>query len=257
DYAVGDVQVLLQVHRAFVNHFRILQQEALGMGGDDLWTAANIPMTGGALVAKTLERFIYRQAQHPDELRFCPRTQGLLDPGHRRYPGYLAAYRNCITWYRSPADLREALANVGRVDDSGFTQGHDLRLFFEAKFLHTALDACSVRWWADIPPTNTACFNAAVAGGRCHNENPYAFRIGRGLDADIAGCYGEALRQAALPGGLPTVWSYAPNQARLTLGQWLDRHEEQLVPGLWTATVSGRLPFEQDLIQSKLLKANE
>src|SRR5262249_50963931 len=76
DYAVGDVQVLLQVHRAFVDHFRSLQQEALGMSGDDLWAAANIPMTGGALVARTLERFIYRQSQHPDVLRVCTRQQG-------------------------------------------------------------------------------------------------------------------------------------------------------------------------------------
>jgi hypothetical protein len=56
------------------------------------------------------------------------------------------------------------------------------------------------------------------------------------------------------PIGLPRVWSCAPNQGCLTLGRWLDKYESDLAPGLWTATVSDRLGFEQDLIHSKLVR---
>jgi hypothetical protein len=73
---------------------------------------------------------------------------------------------------------------------------------------------------------------------------------------DIVGCYGANLRKLICPVGLPSVWSYEANEARPTLGKWLARHEEQLPDGLWTATVSGKLPFEQDLLISKLLKGN-
>jgi hypothetical protein len=59
------------------------------------------------------------------------------------------------------------------------------------------------------------------------------------------------------PVGLPTVTSYTPNQQRMTFGQWLDKHEGRLEPGLWTATVSGSLPFEQDLVHSKLVKPGD
>jgi hypothetical protein len=59
------------------------------------------------------------------------------------------------------------------------------------------------------------------------------------------------------PVGLPTVWSYHPNHRRPTLGEWLESTKGQLVPGLWQAVVSGQLPFEQDLIYSKLVKRKD
>jgi hypothetical protein len=267
-YAVGDAQSLLQVHTKFIDHFRALQRECLEMADADLWTEADIPMTGGALVAHTMEQWLYGRCQAPEILKFAVRKLGILDPNHRRYAFSKWAYQSAVRWFRNPDDLRCALRleqtagplkrpKPGEQENEQDRNIRLLRQFFKARFLHTALDGCSVRWFADIPATNTACYNALVHGGRCHNENPFSYRMGRGLDVDISGCYGEALRSMSYPVGLPTVWSFTPNQTRLTFGEWLDKYEGELEPGLWTATVSGPLDFEQDLIHSKLVKPGD
>src|SRR5262249_43372750 len=136
-------------------------------------------------------------------------------------------------------------------------EGELVNKLLQAKYLSNALGASGVRWWASRPITETSCFNALVQGGRCLNENPYEYETGPGLDVDIAGCYGESLRQMILTIGLPTGWSYPTNEVRPTLGEWLKRHEGNLVPGLWTCVVRGNLTFEQDLIFGKLVKARD
>ena len=93
-----------------------------------------------------------------------------------------------------------------------------------------------------------------VQGGRCINERPDEYRLGPGGDIDISGCYGESLRSFDYPIGLPTVWSFAPNQRTMSLGAWLKENGTDLIDGLWTATVSGRLDFDQDLIHSKVVE---
>jgi hypothetical protein len=123
--------------------------------------------------------------------------------------------------------------------------------------LHTALDGCGIKWWAGRPITETGIFNVLVSGGRCLNEIPYEYVIENGVDVDIAGCYGESLRTLVFPIGLPRVWSFTPNESHISFGQWLDWNEDDLADGLWTATVSGHLSFDQDLIFSKLAKPSD
>src|SRR5262249_40555217 len=130
----------------------------------------------------------------------------------------------------------------------------DRKRFARAKFHSTGLDGASVRAWASLPLTQTGCLNALVHGGRCVNEDPYSYATGPGADIDISGCYGASLRALTFPIGLPTYSSYQPNERGPTLGNWLKRHEKDLVPGTWTCVVSGPLPFEQDLLFSKLVK---
>jgi hypothetical protein len=129
-----------------------------------------------------------------------------------------------------------------------------VRKFLRARYAFTALDGAGVRWWASQATTESAAFNALVHGGRCHNERPDEYRMRPGLDVDIVGCYGTTLRSLIYPIGLPTPWSFGPNDVRPTLGEWWDSNHEQLVDGLWTCTVSGYLSFEQDLLHSKLVK---
>jgi hypothetical protein len=246
-YCVGDVAVLPLLYTAFVEHFRNLQQECLGMSGEDLW-AEDIPMTGGALIAKTLERWVYGRAGEPGVLKFCVRKLGILDPNDPGHDQRRRVYRRVCGRYRNSVRLQRDLA--GPVPQ-------DLMIFLRMRFLHTALDSSGVKWWAGRPVTESSCFLGLVAGGRCANENPHSYTTGPGLDVDICGCYGEALRSTAYPVGLPTVWGFSPNQERPTLGRWLDENEGRLEPGLWTATVSGRLDYEQDLIHSKLVRAED
>jgi hypothetical protein len=81
--------------------------------------------------------------------------------------------------------------------------------------------------------------------------------MGPGADVDISQCYGSALEQAVYPVGLPTVWGKTPNEQSITLGEWLATNGDDLLPDLWTATVSGKLSFAQDLIPSKIVKQSD
>jgi hypothetical protein len=241
-YAVDDARVLLNLYGRFVELFRRIQSDSLSMAETDLWNGTNIPMTSGALVARTFERWLASRAgDDRDALRLCDRLLGFLDPDARNYEKVKAARLAAVRHYRTP----EAVAVELPTD------------LLRAKYLYKGLDGCSVRWWASRPTTETACLNALVQGGRCLNENPYEYKLDRGLDVDITGCYAESLRAMTFPVGLPTVWSYTTNERGPTLGAWLGRHEGELVPGLWTCVVRGRLPFEQDLVYSKLVKARD
>src|SRR5262249_10286092 len=123
----------------------------------------------------------------------------------------------------------------------------------------TALDSCGPTWWSSGSTRETAQYNVLVQGGRCRNELPTEYRTGPGLDVDIPSCYWTVQAGLAFPVGLPTVWSFGPNNRRAPPGTWLDKTEPRLVPGLWTATISSEepLPFAQDLFYSKLVKPRD
>ncbi len=246
-YAVGDVRVLLELHSAFVDHFQALQRECLGMDDQDIWTADDIPMTTGSLVARTLERWLHAQAADRRVFRFAVRKLGLLDPDAKGHAKDRAAFRAAVTGYRTAEEL---VAGLDGEDD-------DLVRLLRARFLHTALDASSVGWWASRPATETTSFLALVHGGRCVNEMPFSYSMDHGLDVDISGCYGEALRSLTYPVGLPTAWGWTPNEQGPTLGEWLDRHQSDLLSGLWMAVVDGPLGFEQDLVHSRLVRTGD
>jgi hypothetical protein len=246
-YAAADARLLLELHSAFVGHFQALQRECLGMDDEDVWTADDIPMTTGSLVAKTLERWLHAQAADRRVFGFAIRKLGLLDPDARAHEKERAAFQAAVARYRTEGELASGLDEE---DD-------DLARMSRARFLHTALDASSVGWWASRPATETTSFLALVHGGRCVNEMPFSYSMGHGLDVDISGCYGEALRSLVYPVGLPTAWGWTPNEAGPTLGEWLDRNERELVPGLWVAVVDGELDFGQDLVHSRLVRAGD
>jgi hypothetical protein len=247
-YAVADARILLTMFSRFVAFVRHIQSEILGMK-EGLWHAHNIPMTLGRLVADTFQRWLVSQAgEHGDALRVCLRKLGYLDPDDADYDLAREVRGHLLDRVGSIEDFQALAADPA---DRAL-----LKEFLRSRYSFTALDGCSVRWFLSRATTESAGLNALVQGGRCHNERPDAYSTGPGLDVDIVGCYGASLRSLVFPVGLPSVWSYEPNEARPTLGAWLDRHESDLIPGLWTITLSGRLPFDQDLLFSKLIKGN-
>lgn len=98
----------------------------------------------------------------------------------------------------------------------------------------------------------TGILNALVQGGRVNNERPFETTRNWCADIDLSSCYGTALREFQFPIGLPTTYTCTPNEKRITLKQFLELYQNDLVPGLYTITVSGNLSFPQDLIFSKL-----
>lgn len=107
-----------------------------------------------------------------------------------------------------------------------------------------------------ISTHGTGLFGTVVQGGRCINEEPhvnmYDNRIENVIDIDLSSCYGSALRNFDFPVGLPTIYGKKEDDLSITLGEFLDRYNDDLVDGLYTIYISGDLgSFRQDLIFSK------
>lgn len=129
--------------------------------------------------------------------------------------------------------------------------------------------------------STTKCLLAKVFGGRCRNNRPTDIYIDKKgdlkvksknhdlvqriiADNDIAGAYGNGLRNQIYPIGRPTFEKFEVNNHRdvnhyLTLGEWLRKRKYgkakcQLVNGLWTAVVSVpegyKLKYAQDFLAS-------
>ena len=249
-YAVADARVLLDLFERFTGFTRNMMSDVLEMPDEEMWTARDIPMSIGRLVASTFERWLTCRVGVPvHQFEFCNRKLGLLDPDHAEYRDAREIRYLLIERCHSPRRLDECLA-----DPDCLTLW---KAFDRGRYLFTAVSAGGVNWWASRATTETAGYNAMVHGGRCHNEWPHQYRTGPGLDVDISGCYGASLRTLTYPIGIPTVWSYSTNDRPPTLGRWLRENEDQLVPGLWTCVVSGKLSFEQDLLYSKVVRSRD
>ena len=97
---------------------------------------------------------------------------------------------------------------------------------------------------------------ALVQGGRAKNERPTEFRCeGVIADADFSSCYATNLKHCTYPVGIPSTYhrSKYSRQKPLTLGRFLSRYANELVPRLYQIVVSGSLTHHQTLIPSKLV----
>jgi hypothetical protein len=243
-YSLDDARVLLDCQTSFLTLFNEVQRDCLGL--DEDWEADSVPMTLGSLVVSTFQQWLYRRG-HKDVVNYAIRRLGILDQDDHRFKRNQWAFWRTLRKYRSSELVIQAID-----EDQG-----DIKVFLHAKFDSTGMDACSVKTWADRPTTTTLPFNALVHGGRCNNELPFDYCLNDGADIDISGCYGESLRTLTYPLGIPSAWAFSSNEERMTFGDWLVQHESDLIPGLWTATISGALDFEQDLLHSKLVSAKD
>ncbi len=130
-----------------------------------------------------------------------------------------------------------------------------------------------------LETSNTKCLLAKVFGGRCRNNRPtdtglYPVRRSKRksngdrerliVDNDIAGAYGNGLRNQIYPLGRPIFEKFEVSKRKnanqyLTLGQWLKKRKYgkddcELINGLWTAIVSVadgyKLRYAQDFLAS-------
>jgi hypothetical protein len=245
EYCVDDAKVLITALETIVKSLNDIKS-TLGIDKQKYWTAETLPTTTGTLVSTLLKEWIEAQTDEYNEVfQYCLRKVGILATQKKNNDKTKEAFNKCFDTLKTIEDFKQA------------SESDDLKTVTKAKYLSTALDNCSVRHFAAINPNQTACFNALVHGGRCNNEDPHHYRIERGLDIDIQSCYGTIQRKVKYPVGVPTVWNYTTNQNTITFGNWYKQNKEQLVDGLWTATVSGELTFEQDLLVSKLVKPKD
>lgn len=146
-------------------------------------------------------------------------------------------------------------ATVARIVRSSMLK----HLGLELKDKNQVIELCRYGTSAHIKQMKTTgVYNAKVDGGRCRNNRPIDVSIQRPIaDADIAGCYGNGLKHQDFPFGRPVILDYdikADNNEYMSLEKFLDKHGEDLVPGLWQARVSTpkgyTLKYAQDFLIS-------
>lgn len=115
----------------------------------------------------------------------------------------------------------------------------------DSGYYDTCLDGARVCVLAEKP--GTIAYNAVVLGGRAVNERPACYYTqGRVADIDLKSCYGSSLADVQYPIGLPRVYGSASSEGWLTVRQFLDRYEKELVPGLWQMTIEGVIPLNKE-----------
>nr|WKT08303.1 hypothetical protein [Mesostigma viride] len=284
-YAMDDVDQLQAMYQNFVALARWVQIEILNIPEEEASSLINIPMTIGSFVAKTLFKYIRAQASNKDLFNFSMRKLGLLDTSDPYYRTSLKSYIHCQKKFQNKQKLLRALELIRKEDKdkkkkkSSFTekpisqQDKDLynltcedlvrldHFMNKAKFYFLGINQGSVQYFSGLRG-DSAVFSALVQGGRCNNENPFEWHLECGADIDLQSCYATALRHFHFPIrhfhfpiGLPTVLSFKPNQAKMTLQQFLASYasKNQLIDNMWFVTVNTTKPFsfQQDLVCSK------
>lgn len=100
---------------------------------------------------------------------------------------------------------------------------------------------------------DTSPFGAVVQGGRAVNEVPDKCKFENIADIDLNSAYGSTLRNFNYAVGIPTIYSSTPDESSnvLTLKEFLNKYDDELIEGLFVIYVSGMLEFQQDFMHSK------
>lgn len=122
--------------------------------------------------------------------------------------------------------------------------------------LEMMLEESTVAYFAKNKKDSKKSLLALVQGGRAKNETPLVIsKTGVIGDIDLASAYATIIRLLTYPVGLPTTYGqHHESKAKpQTLGQWLRKNEDELLPRLWHVLVDGKLAHDQDLVSSKLI----
>jgi hypothetical protein len=205
-----------------------------------LFTMENIPSSNGALVGELLKAFLtsyFAKLNLGEE--FLKANQ------------LWAVDKNL----KSNRKLSEKPKKQKRIGD---TETGDSDIEKEYSFggskdkVSSLIGGCSAKSFLNINRRDTAIYNALTQGGRTYSEEPQEYIHKNTFDVDIASCYPTALRVLEYPIGLPTKVAFVDRQKKMTFREFLDIYEKELVNGLYTITISGKLTFSQTLLYSKL-----
>jgi hypothetical protein len=229
-YALEDVTSLPKYFEAFLNNINTIRHDLWGFKP---WTIEELPHTTGSLVNKNFTEFL-----------------------NQRIPNLTLARVLTGRW-NSDDTMLEDIEKIQR----SLIYSHDETIHTTAikalkKITHgDCISGASTPSLATEYLNTTGKYNAIVQGGRCHNERPLETSFtGRIADIDLKGCYGNALTEFDYPIGIPTVYHKAEGNKKITLGEFLQHNESELVPNLWQIVVNGRLKFKQDLVCSKVVE---
>lgn len=251
-YGLNDVELLEKIVWGQLRLVNWMCKEILHIKTE--FTRKTLPFTQGRLVSDIFTFYLVE----------------LLDDTSR-FPG--------VPQEHAPLLLQAAFAKIGVFNSDATRSKENLALHHEV-FSHTDLEyftkpetleklgeirdrargmydyqgysQSSTPYYLEFFRNNNGIFNSLVSGGRCVNERSFETRRDFCADIDLSSCYGSALTEFTYPLGLPTVIASSPNQETMSLRSFLKEYESHLVPNLFKITVSGKLPFEQDVIFSKI-----
>jgi len=247
DYGISDAEMLPEIVNKFTEGQRSVQLETLGIPESVCYTNSTIPKTIGSVVAKTIGKYVDWKVYEsdPELFQYCLRILGVLDESHKLYKKALEVYEFCVKHINNRSDFER------------FRKSTQVQyLLNNAQFGFYAYSYASVKWLGSDTRTSNA-FNALVHGGRAHNEQPRVYKGEYTCDADERSAYGTQLAKQILPIGLPRYICYTPNQARITVGEFLDKHLPKCDVSQWQVVFSGKMPtvankqLKQDLVTSK------
>lgn len=235
-YAKRDVTALLEIQERKVEITNSIAQNVLGLNLE--FTKESIPYTIGALVNTMFERWIHSQEEI--RLQLAIRKLGMINPT-------LSSARKTKI-----QKLHEELF-YSENPQKTFEDNHNRYkiLFKDSSYGFLAFSNCSVCNFLMESYKTNAYLGVIIYGGRCHNERPNKYIATHVIDMDISSAYGSTLREFDYPVGNPTIHTNTHNEEPITLGEFLKLNRDKLVPGLYTIYVSGKLPFQQDLLYSK------
>lgn len=235
NYSINDVVVLSEIDLKMP---KFLNQVALGInllkgneGNEEekqsFFTPENTPGSIGSIVERIVAKFIHNSFFN----FFNFESQNLLKQFEIENQRW-----SVEKLYRSSSfSLSKKKKKADSV--SSLISGGSIKSFF---YLHQG---------------NSGVLNVLVHGGRTYNERWENFYAKNVFDLDFSGCYGNALKEFTVPIGLPTVVAYTSTQEHLTLKEFLNYYENELVDNLYTITISGRLGYKQTLLYSKFITA--
>lgn len=261
-YAVGDVLFLEHAMLNRVEQVNTMVEEALGFNPNYIapWLTpekgtdqTRFPMSAGSLVSTTFEKWLEQDETYNRMLTalvtfteyHTKQGQQLfnktyLEPMMTGKPG--AWKGRPLTHYDPKHPLTSLPNRDGWQSEDVLESYHPL-----------SSSSIPAQAFYHSGRNSTGVLNAIVYGGRCVNERPNFHKITNVLDIDLNSCYGSALSDFTLPVGFPRVIKYASSDLkRITLGEFLKTYGHELVDNCYQVYVSGKLPFRQDLIASKI-----
>jgi hypothetical protein len=226
NYAMEDVNSLSKTDEKMIKLINEISLETLKIPTENLFTIENTPDTIGSCVARILDSFIKKEI-----------TNNIHHDSQEGMNGNDPIIR-----------FEEVMSRISL--DSDIIRGKNSKK--KSGPISDFLNGASIKSFGFLHNNTTGLFNTLVQGGRTFNERNDEYLTKNLLDLDLQSCYANSLKNLDYPVGLPTVYAVTDKEDSITLREFLKKNQDELVPNLYTITISGKLSYDQTLLYSKL-----
>lgn len=253
DYSMQDATILLDIMEEYVSSYNEILKNVLHISETEAYfNTKTIPMTLGATVKAIFLKYLkYNVYKNNSHIELAMAKLAILNPMSKQSTFAKEAFEELLN-HKTINSLNDLLDT----NEEMYWSMHKLLTNTKNNINIKAYQYCSIKWFLTHSADSTMALLAMTSGGRTVNERPKDILINYGCDIDISGAYGSELNKLIFPIGKPTIWCKTANtqskKQTLTLGQFIKKHAKSLESKLYKIVVSGKLSFEQDLINSKI-----